>query len=721
MVKAGDEQNNQLQPRSRSETWSTYHMLANDATTVSQNAQTASLPLGSGSAKIYSTGDIVDKSYKLLALLGSGSMGVVFHCRHLILGKDYALKLLATDRVTNESWSRFQSEAKALARLHHPGVVGIHNMGIDDQSCPYYIMDLLTGESLSQLIRRKKRLSLSEALDIFSQLASALDAAHQQGIVHRDIKPSNIMVNEEGGKYSVKLVDFGIARLSKQGLGSLNQTAAGTVFGTPYYMSPEQSLGKTVDERSDIYSLGCTLFEALTGIPPLVGDNAIETILMHQSADMPTLNEVYPDGHFPESIEIAIGKMLTRNVGGRYQTMKQVSHDFARIQAGKAVGFNKEGHSTAAPFATKDSQGDHEPVDDDEEQIEEQTTAGIKRPAMEPGPLYLTLAGILVLAVSTGGFAFYTFNQSKPVEDSHTISTIDREMINSSEDPLAINFKNHMQTYKSFCLRTVNANGETMRKFLFPENKSKLGYLRVGDGSYREVIGNMEVPAKEKAYLFLQCVATPHPEICEKFGPDDLEGLEIVTFKVPEVVNIIKHWRKLEHLYFYNSIERVEGFDCSLILKDQLPLIDQLTGLKSLGLSGSWKTGPPMHGEEITGADIAKMKLLNTISSLGIQEVSNVQPLLKVIANHPNIKELSLVRVEIKDQDLKLLLQAKNLETLRIFQCHSITPAAAESLKKMPNLKHVIIDRDWLDEEKQIFKKLVRGYVYESYKTNRHN
>ncbi len=729
MVKAGDEQNNELQPRSMSETWSTYHMLANDATTVNHSAQTASLPFGMGNAKVYSTGDIVDKSYKLLALLGSGSMGVVFHCRHLILGKDYALKLLATDRVTDESWSRFQSEAKALARLHHPGVVGIHNMGIDDQACPYYIMDLLTGESLSQLIRRKKRLSLTDALDIFSQLASALDAAHQQGIIHRDIKPSNIMVNEEGGKYSVKLVDFGIARLSKRGLGSLNQTAAGTVFGTPFYMSPEQSLGKTVDERSDIYSLGCTLFEALTGIPPLVGDNAIETILMHQSADMPTLNEVYPDGHFPDSIEIAIGKMLARNVGGRYQTMKQISHDFARIKAGKEVGFSKEsGKSTAAPFSNTDDDSDEELYDDGDNHHSD-GTAGITRDSRIFGPLQMALVAFVLLIFTTSAFAIYMFTRSKAPEDKASVKKLNLDLVNfENQDPLnaAVSanlhtLKNHMGNYKTFCTQTTNANGAVTRQFHFPETKCSFGYLRVDNGPYQPAIGNISVPLNEKAYLYLQCVCTPYPEVCSKFGPTDLNGLEIVTFKVPEVLNSLKHWRNLEHLSLFNSIERVEGIDCSIILRDQLPLIDELSNLRSLGLCGGLLTGKPIHGEEVTGPDIAKMKLLSKLSTLSVQEVSHIQPLLSALADHPNIREVNLVRLEIRDDDLKLLLKAKNLETLRIFQCNRITPAAAEILKKMPNLKHVIIDRAWLDVEKQNFKKSVSGYVYENYKTNRHN
>jgi len=710
MGKAGDEHKNEFNPRSMTETWSTYHLLANDATTVNQSAQTASLPYGIGNARVYSTGDIVDKSYKLLGILGSGSMGVVFHCRHLILGKDYALKLLATDRLTPESWSRFQSEAKALARLHHPCVVGIHNMGIDDRACPYYVMDLLEGESLSQLIRRKKRLTVADSLNIFTQLASALDAAHQQGIVHRDIKPSNIMVLEENGTYAVKLVDFGIARLSKQGLGSLNQTAAGTVFGTPFYMSPEQSLGTTVDERSDIYSLGCTLFEALTGIPPLVGENAIETILMHQSADMPSLNEVYPDGNFSPAIEMAVSKMLQRNVSHRYQTMKQVAYDFARIQAGKAVGFSKDSSKFAHALPV--------PEDDDEMQ---QSASAREKNSIVFGPLQIALVATALLAITAGALALSIVNRPKPPSAPVSVPVPALDQIRSSEDPLSLSFKQHMNIYQTFCLKKTNAAGELVRKFLFPEINCKLGYLRVGDGLFQPAVGTIEVPYDQKAHLYLQCVATPHPEICSKFGPDDLSGLDIVTFEVPAVMKIVKNWRKLEHLSFFNSVEHFEGMDCSEILKEQLPLIDEMSGLKSLGLCGSLKMATPLHGSETTGADIAQMKLLNTIESFSLKEVNNVQPLLKVIPDHPNIKELNLVGLEIRDGDLKLLVPATDLEILRIYQCDRITSAAADILKKIPTLKEVIIDQDWQDSEKKQFGKVVNGYKYENYKDTRHN
>ena len=266
-------------------------------------------------------------------------MGAVFACRHVTLNKDYALKLLSAEELTEEAWARFVLEAKALARLNHPGIVGIHNMGIDKSQCPYYVMDLIDGYGLDTLIAKNRCLPVEQALDIFIQVAEAIGSAHQHDVIHRDIKPSNMMIEENPklGTTSVKIVDFGIARLTKQGAVAQSQTATGMIFGTPYYMSPEQCEGKRVDARSDIYSLGCALFETLTGRPPFVGDNSFQTFMLHQTENPPRLNSILPAVHFSPALEIAIQKMLNKHADERYQNMDQLKHDLERIRDGKSI------------------------------------------------------------------------------------------------------------------------------------------------------------------------------------------------------------------------------------------------------------------------------------------------------------------------------------------------------------------------------------------------
>jgi len=685
-----------------SETWSTMHMLALDSTKLSGQAQTASLPMGRGMTKVYSTGDIVDNSYRLLSLLGTGGMGVVFHCQHLILGKEYALKLLAADKLSAESWSRFQSEAKALARLHHPGVVGIHNMGIDAQECPYYVMDLLEGQSLSQIVKDNRRLPVTRALPIFIQLADALDSAHQQGIIHRDIKPSNVMVLQEKNSDKVKLVDFGIARLSNRGVGnafdSQNKTAAGTVFGTPYYMSPEQSLGKPVDHRSDIYSLGCALFEALTGVPPFCGGNAFETILMHQTNEAPSLNSVYPQGKFSSSLETAVAKMLKKDVEERYQSMKQVAHDLSRIQEGKVIGITRVERVTTA-----------------DEEIPEQSRGGMLIAAFVTATIVLGLGIFGVLTLNKN------MNSSAPLPK---IATDLNEEDSDSIDPITRwsgIFKNHLRQENSFCLSTTNANGQAIKQFNFPSEECHLGYLRWGDGPMQKAIGKIDVPADAKAYLYLQCVCTPFPEICDRLGPNNLSGLEIVTIKVPQVIKRLQNWTKLEHLSLFNSVERADGIDCSTVLKEHIPYIDTLRNLRTLGLCGELRLGRPGKNQGITGPDICKLKLLSTLKGLMLQEVRDVRPLLAEINRHSNIKELTLVNLDINSEDMKILGANNNIESLTIFKCPDIKPDAIPEFARMKGLKRLVIDQDWKETKWKRDLANLPSFEYESYKKNRHD
>lgn len=272
---------------------------------------------------LYKAGDSVD-GYIVTGLLGFGGMGVIYRVHHPILGKDFALKILPADLVDPARWRRFQSEGRALARINHPNIVAIHNMGVEGRNCPYFVMDWLPGVTLADRCGGQA-LPLDEVVGTFLQIASGLHSAHQCGVVHRDVKPSNIMLTPTaGGNFQVKIVDFGIARLSSN--GSLNQlTASGEIIGSPLYMSPEQCLGGAIDQRTDIYSLGCTLFEALAGCPPFQGETALQTAMMHQMQPVPRLAQVRPDLSYPPALEAILSRMLAKSASDRFDNL----HEFA--------------------------------------------------------------------------------------------------------------------------------------------------------------------------------------------------------------------------------------------------------------------------------------------------------------------------------------------------------------------------------------------------------
>ncbi|MBP9094060.1 serine/threonine protein kinase [bacterium] len=286
----------------------------------------------------YRRGDIIGESYQLIDLIGQGGMGVVYRVKHLILGKQYALKLLAPNHINSQSWRRFELEGRSLAKLNHANIVSIHNMGID-KACPYFIMDLLQGMSLADRIKSSGPLSEKESLEIYMQVCAGISCAHKSGIIHRDIKPGNIMLVPAASGVLVKIVDFGMARLQVPS-GSTSQalTASGEIFGSPYYMSPEQTLGEEMDARSDIYSLGCSLFESLTGQVPFAGTTAIQTLMMHQEDLPPVPSSLHSIGKISPAMDAVVARCLKKEAKQRYQSADQLAIDLQRIIDGKPIG-----------------------------------------------------------------------------------------------------------------------------------------------------------------------------------------------------------------------------------------------------------------------------------------------------------------------------------------------------------------------------------------------
>lgn len=279
-------------------------------------------------------GTIVGGRYRVLSRCGQGGMGVVYKVEQIFVAKQMALKTICAKDLSEVSWRRFQTEARAAFAVKHPNVVSVHDFGTLEDGTPFMAMDFIEGKTLAEKIKAVPGLPIEQVLSIFIQVCFGLTAAHDRGIVHRDLKPSNIIivdgasVGEEG---SVKIVDFGIAKLIESDGGQIQElTRTGEIFGSPLYMSPEQCQGGRVDHRSDIYSLGCVLFEALAGVPPFGGENALSTMMQHLSQKAPTLKEVSLGRDFPPSLESLVAKMLAKDPADRYQNLGFVVHSLAQ-------------------------------------------------------------------------------------------------------------------------------------------------------------------------------------------------------------------------------------------------------------------------------------------------------------------------------------------------------------------------------------------------------
>ncbi|MGH7296971.1 MAG: serine/threonine-protein kinase, partial [Polyangiaceae bacterium] len=221
-------------------------------------------------------GDILDGRYHLLRDIGRGAAGVVFEARHLFTGRIVAVKMVLPETQPESVGAlraRLQREGRALGSIRHPGVVDILDGGVTVDGVPYIVMDMLNGRTLEGLIASRGRLAVADAVGMALQVCDALEAVHHAGVVHRDVKPGNIvLVREPDGAERFKLVDFGVARLHESSHDKL--TSAGAVVGTPVYMAPEQLLAEEVDAKSDVYSVGATLFECLSGQVPFSGNYA---------------------------------------------------------------------------------------------------------------------------------------------------------------------------------------------------------------------------------------------------------------------------------------------------------------------------------------------------------------------------------------------------------------------------------------------------------------
>ncbi|MBU6454315.1 MAG: protein kinase [Cyanobacteria bacterium REEB67] len=287
----------------------------------------------------FKPGDIIGGAYEIIDLIGHGSMGNVYRARHQIMLEEYALKTLRAEKLTDVSWKRFQLEAQSIAKMNHPNIVTIYNFGLHAQTIPYYVMAQLQGKTIEEMIDERGPLPVEEVLPIFVEVCKGMGYAHQKSIIHRDIKPPNILIlDKPQGGSRVKIVDFGIAKITGDGAEDKQQlTNIGEVCGSPLYMSPEQCEGSTIDARSDIYSLGCTLYESLTGAPPFRGRNVVDTMLKHQSERPLSLKNATGGREFHPMLERVVAAMLAKSPADRYQNMATAAQDLQAIIDGVAA------------------------------------------------------------------------------------------------------------------------------------------------------------------------------------------------------------------------------------------------------------------------------------------------------------------------------------------------------------------------------------------------
>ena len=275
-------------------------------------------------------GTMLSGRYEVLKRVGSGGMADVYMAKDHKLNRNVAVKVLKSEYVEDEKFlKKFETEAQAVARLSHPNIVNIYDVGMED-GINYIVMELAEGITLKEYIRKKGYLSPKETVEISTQIASAISHAHKNHIIHRDIKPQNILVSDTG---IIKVTDFGIAKATS----SNTVTSTATAMGSVHYISPEQAKGRFCDEKSDIYSLGITMYEMVTGHVPFDHENGVTIALMHLQNEITPPSQIR-DG-IPDSLEKIILKCTMKKPEERYQTADDLIADLRLVFEDTSGGY----------------------------------------------------------------------------------------------------------------------------------------------------------------------------------------------------------------------------------------------------------------------------------------------------------------------------------------------------------------------------------------------
>lgn len=291
-------------------------------------------------------GKLVLEKYEIQELIGTGGWSNVYRAYDSSLSQRVAVKVMRMHLASEpDKVQRFQNEARSVRTLHHPNIAATFDYGLLNNGQPFLVMEHFDGITFRDAYNEGKFKTLNEQLQIFLQVCEALAEAHKIGVVHRDLKPTNIMIAFDDDKPRVKILDFGLAKVmmpEKIEMESLTRT--GETLGTPPYMSPEQCTGGNIDGRSDIYSLGCMIFEAATGRLPFTGDSPFDCMVKHLRDEVPTFHSVCPGKTFPDGLEELVDRCMAKSADDRYQSVADLADDLAYVMK------LKEGHNIRPHF-----------------------------------------------------------------------------------------------------------------------------------------------------------------------------------------------------------------------------------------------------------------------------------------------------------------------------------------------------------------------------------
>lgn len=614
--------------------------------------------VGNANFPLLQGGEIVAERYKVIKVLGHGGMGAVYKVEQIFFRQLFALKTLSGQDYPDVAIRRFQKEAQAAMKLNHPNLVRAHDFGILPSHHPFYIMDLVEGENLSEYTRRTGTLTIGEILNIFIPVCFALAYAHSEGIIHRDIKPGNIMLDKSAGAnepYVPKVVDFGIAKLTDSESGeSVNLTRTGEIFGTPLYMSPEQCLGTKLDHRTDIYSLGCVMYEVLTGAPPFHGETALNLMMKHQSELPASLKEGSMGREFPDALEAIVAKTLEKDPDRRYQNFLELAEDLAVLQRSTV---DSTSTNTVAKTMAK-------------------TMGQISRSGPKNGFgnswILPVIVGIVCL---TAGIVLGTLVPRQTTEvSSKKTDEPDKGAEQLEKDCDLINTGQYLQGLEG-------EGPAALRVFQFPST-FPIGTLEYFDvyGNLvkeREAKGTVKIPLKSPITLtVIQSRLGAYPNLLRAFGNYDISRLNLK--REPKAISFNYGLEFEVALAYCTRWQALNFLDlCGTRISDD--------GLRFI------KDCPNLFNAEfidtrVTAAGVRLLKCFPNFATIGISGIKGGSSLIPEIGKSKFLNNFGGRDLDLTDNDIRHFCNAKNLVILGLRNNKRITDKSVEYFKQMPSL-----------------------------------
>ncbi len=617
-------------------------------------------------------GSVIEGKYRIDGILGQGGMGTVYKALHLQLDKIIALKTLRSAQYSEDAWQRFQKEAKILASLENNNVIRVYDFGFAQDGSPYYAMEYLQGEPLDQKLAAQGSLLLKTAIDIFIQVCHGLEAAHKKGILHRDIKPANIFLEEirssnqssspreSPPRYHVKLLDFGIASLSIDGINQAVSTETGGCFGSPLYMSPEQATGGKLTAATDIYSCGCALFQVLTGSPPFLGETAFATLVKHQDEKPKAVSDSFPSHVIPARLDKLVAKMLAKDPAQRFNSIGEVAVELEAIVKTSLPGLERTrslARDEPLPIATARAKS-------------------ISKWTYVFAAAVLMLAGVLIIV-------------ARPWDQAKVTAAATRTAMSELPSGIQVNKQlrkeSPAEAPKRYLASTAEDQKNGMRRFCFPEKRS-LGRLESYDsprGGVRPAQSTVLVPQSWTLELIAGVEVAKDPTLFDGFGPDDLTVLRLDNISSQEIFSdIVWSGAQMPHVAKLTGLRR---FECNEAEIDPafISALNKLTRLESAQFLGVKRDA----------SVFLKLERLPALSELRMSQADNAGVIVdKLASSQSKIVKLNLNYSDLTDDDMKNIAKLKKLNYLDIAGNKKVGDKGLEAICSNHELVTLLID-----------------------------